>query len=182
MNFFKVGDKVYTKDLLRGVITNIRGSVASVDLDPDCGSKTIEIGLHHLVHNTGTLTYDDCQSEHLIGVLGNILYMDNDQFKRSNRDKLADMAAKIIASGWRKAPCNVGDAVYWVVDKTEEHDACIYTGIVNAISYDSDKKFWAHVKYENGLSYYHDNPYFGRELFLNKKIAEEELRRRKSED
>ena len=86
------------------------------------------------------------------------------------------VAEAIIADGWTKDPCRVGDPIFWVYDADEEQPAGIYEGTVEGTSHDRENKFWINAKYTCGLRYYHEEHEIGKHLFFDRDHAERELK------
>ena len=77
-------------------------------------------------------------------------------------------ADHILADGWIRPPCKVGDMVYYlheICDENGEERLDISTGKCEGISIQKDG-LWIYCRYEDGLTYWHKNDesvFFSRE-------------------
>lgn len=173
------GDRVYTKSMLYGVVSAIDQDRATIDLMLDGEQTSVRIPIQNLILETHNAALRKSQLDHLTDLIGSILYADNERFKRDNKNQIEEIATRIIADGWRRDPCKVGDKIFWVHDADEEQPAGIYVGVVESISRDQENIFWINAKYTCGLRYYHTEGEIGSDLYFDRDQAETELQRRK---
>jgi hypothetical protein len=79
-------------------------------------------------------------------------------------------------------PCKVGQEIFWVTSECDDYGVdtfVIYEGKVESFSVQKEG-LWAFCRYDNGLTYWHIVVnYFGKDLVLTRKEAEEKLKKYK---
>ena len=89
------------------------------------------------------------------------------------------IADKLLADGWMRPPCKVGDKVFFVnevCDKNGDEHLDISVGEVVSFSIQSEG-LWAYCRYFDGLTYWHIvEKDFGKTVFLTKEEAEAKLK------
>ena len=106
----------------------------------------------------------------------------DEQYKKRMLIAPQSTADYLLADGWIRLPCKVGDTVFcvhYVCDKNANEYLDISVGDVISFSMQSEG-LWMYCRYENGLTYWHfvtDD--FGKKVFTSREEAEEELERRK---
>lgn len=113
----------------------------------------------------------------LVELIGDLPF--SSEYEKYNSVEWAEhFADHILADGWMRPPCRIGDKVYYVHDMCDEDGEeyfDINTGEV--ISFSLQKEgLWAYCRYEDGLTYWHLVEEFGIELFLTREEAEAKLK------
>ena len=91
------------------------------------------------------------------------------------------IADGLLADGWMRPPCKVGDTAYHLtsIDTLDELNvAVIFEGKVCSISKEVEA-LWFFCRYDNGLNFWYTDRDIGKTVFLTREEAEAELERRK---
>ena len=122
------------------------------------------------------------QKEKLIELIDD--FIDTVDVKHWYSEELDEhLADYLLADGWIRLPCKVGDTVFcvhYVCDKNANEYLDISVGDVISYSMQSEG-LWMYCRYENGLTYWHfvtDD--FGKTVFTSRAEAEAEIERRRN--
>ena len=92
-------------------------------------------------------------------------------------DRLGELEDKIEQGLLVELPCKVGDKIFFVYDFGSVEGECfeIDEGTIDGISVQTECLANIHARYESGLTYWHREQSFGKNIFLTKAEAEAKL-------